>query len=74
MVQLRAGDGVAYVSPTILHWGSSYTPTMRREPHHHCWDLGCILPKSASNDRCGQDEAHRLALEREERDEKIKQR
>ena len=51
MVQLRAGDGVAYVSPTILHWGSSYTPTMRREPHHHCWDLGCILPKSASNDR-----------------------
>ena len=39
-----------------------------------CWHLGCILPKSASNDRCGQDEAHRLALEREERDEKIKQR
>ena len=32
-MQLRAGDGVAYVSPTILHWGSSYTPTMRREPH-----------------------------------------
>ena len=32
-MQLRAGDGVAYVSPTILHWGSSYTPTMRRESH-----------------------------------------
>ena len=45
-----------------------------RTTHNHYRHLGCILPQSASNDRCGQDEAHRLALEREERDEKIKQR
>ena len=40
-----------------------------------CWHLGCLhSSKECQQYRCGQDEAHRLALEREERDEKIKQR
>lgn len=32
-VQLRAGDGVAYCSPAILHWGSNYSPKLRRTIH-----------------------------------------
>lgn len=30
--QLKAGDGVVYILP-ILHWGSNYTPVMRRTIH-----------------------------------------
>ena len=25
-----------------------------RKPHDHCWHLGCILPKSAGNDRANR--------------------
>jgi hypothetical protein len=32
-VKLRAGDGVAYTSPGILHWGSSYGTKLRRTIH-----------------------------------------
>eukprot|EP01051_Picozoa_sp_SAG22_P006719 SAG22_NODE_450_length_10398_cov_8.760171_2_plen_322_part_00 len=33
VADLKAGDGVVYVSPTILHWGSSYTSKLRRCIH-----------------------------------------
>jgi hypothetical protein len=32
-VQLKAGDGVAYASPAILHWGSQYGRVKRRTLH-----------------------------------------
>ena len=32
-VKLQPGDGVAYASPGILHWGSNYSTAMRRTIH-----------------------------------------
>ena len=31
--ELKAGDGVVYVSPGILHWGSNYSSKLRRTIH-----------------------------------------
>eukprot|EP01045_Picozoa_sp_COSAG04_P014839 COSAG04_NODE_1132_length_8130_cov_3.223882_9_plen_161_part_00 len=32
-VKLQPGDGVAYASPGILHWGSNYSTALRRTIH-----------------------------------------
>ena len=31
--ELKAGDGVVYISPGILHWGSNYSSKLRRTIH-----------------------------------------
>ncbi len=38
-VELKAGDGVVYTN-LILHWGSSYSPTLRRTVHFGFRSLG----------------------------------
>ncbi len=55
--ELKAGDGVVYISPGILHWGSNYSSKLRRTIHGNYANLTCYQDLSYTRHLCGAAQA-----------------